>query len=148
MYLPEMKLVMEPTELLYNEITITCSSDSAKVLRENCFPVDEICLRERFVMISLNRKNAIIGFYLVSIGGRSSTTADISLILSAAAKSNASAIIIAHNHPSGNLKPSPADIKLTESVQKCLAYCDIQVLDHIILTEKSYYSFADENQLS
>ena len=85
--------------------------------------------------------------YEVSSGGITGTVADPRLILAAAIKSLAVAIVLAHNHPSGNLKPSQADEQLTAKIKEAAKYHDINVLDHIIVTPDAYYSFADEGLL-
>jgi DNA repair protein RadC len=143
MYLPEIKISMDPKDLVYRPEKIKCSSHVADLLRMHCFPIEEICLRERFVMMSLNRRHGIIGYCLIGIGGRSSTVADITLILQAAIKSNASGVILAHNHPSGNILPSDEDKRLTKAVKDALKLVDIELLDHIILTDENYLSFMD-----
>lgn len=148
MYLPEIKISMEPKELKYKKEKVQNSEHVAELLKKHCFPAEEICHRERFVMISLNRSNGIIGYCLIGIGGRSSTVADISFILQAAIKSNACSVIIAHNHPSGNLNPSDQDRKLTKAVKDSLRLVDIDLLDHIIITDESFYSFADNGILN
>ncbi len=100
--------------------------------------------REYFYILLLNRANQILGYYQVSSGGVSGTVVDPKLVFQAALKANASSLILAHNHPSGQLTPSQADIDLTKKVKSGGAFLDIPVLDHLILTEESYYSFADE----
>ena len=92
----------------------------------------------------LNRANKVIGIYEVSSGGMSGTVADPKLIFSAALKSCATSMVLSHNHPSGNLKPSNADLRLTSKIKAGGELLDIDVLDHIILTSEGYFSFADE----
>jgi DNA repair protein RadC len=87
------------------------------------------------ICIFLNRQNNTIGWFKVSQGGLSGTVIDIRLILATALNCLASAIILCHNHPSGNLHPSEADISMTKKLQEASKLMDIQVLDHIILTE-------------
>lgn len=99
---------------------------------------------EQFKVMLLNRGNKVIGICNISSGGISSTIADIRLILVAALKSGASSIVLAHNHPSGNLQPSDADKKLTDKITESSALMDIKTLDHIILTSEGYYSFSDD----
>jgi DNA repair protein RadC len=112
------------------------------------FPEDTISLQERFVAGYVNRANRLIGACNISTGGITGTVADPKLILAIALKSAATGIILAHNHPSGNLKPSSADIELTKKIQSACKFLDIQLLDHIILApEEAYYSFVDENIL-
>jgi DNA repair protein RadC len=84
---------------------------------------------------------------IISRGGISGTVADPKLIFAAALKASASSIILAHNHPSGSLKPSEADIRLTKKLKEGGLYLEIPVLDHIILSKEGYYSFADEGLL-
>ena len=102
---------------------------------------------EQFKVLLLNRANRVLGVYEVSTGGVSGTVADPKLVFAAAIKSSASAIILAHNHPSGQLKPSDADLKLTQKLKEGGKFLEITVLDHIIVTSEGYYSFADEGVL-
>jgi len=92
----------------------------------------------------LNRCNRVLGYYEVSKGGISGTVVDVRLILQAALKANASSIILAHNHPSGNLETSTADNQITQKIKKACTFLDISLLDHLILTNFSYLSMADE----
>ena len=108
---------------------------------------EKIDLLEQFKIMLLNRANKVIGIFEVSSGGISGTLADPKLIFSVALKACASAIILCHNHPSGNLKPSQADIQLTSKVKKGGEILDIEVLDHIIISSEAFYSFADEGMM-
>ena len=99
---------------------------------------------ESFAILLLSRSSRILGLRWVSTGGIHGTVCDPKIIFQAALKSNASAIILLHNHPSGMLSPSDADIRLTRKIKEAGTILDIQVLDHIILTSESYYSMADE----
>lgn len=99
---------------------------------------------EEFKVVFLNRANRVIGVYDASSGGITGTVADPRLILAAAIKSLAVSIILSHNHPSGNLKPSKADEDLTTKIKEAAKYHDIRVIDHMIITSEGYYSFADE----
>ncbi len=99
---------------------------------------------EQFKILLLNRGNKVLGVYEVSTGGITGTVADPRLIFAAALKANATAIILAHNHPSSNLNPSQADEQLTFKIKEGGKYLDIQVLDHLIVCEESYYSMGDE----
>ena len=105
---------------------------------------DYIDLRERFVVIYLNRNNNVIGYYNVSSGGIYSTVVDPKLIFTTALLTGATGIILAHNHPSGNLKPSSTDIKITNNAIESGKLLSINILDHLIITSKGYYSFTDE----
>lgn len=102
---------------------------------------------EQFKVLLLNRCNRVLGIYELSSGGITGTVADVRLIMTAALKANAVAIILSHNHPSGNLKPSHPDEELTQKIKQAGMFLDIQVLDHIIVTSEGYYSFADEGVL-
>jgi DNA repair protein RadC len=122
---------------------ITGSNTAAKFLRESWSE----CLnfRESFYALYLNQANEIIGKYLISQGGVSGTVVDCKLIFIGALQLGASAVIVAHNHPSGNLMPSGADITVTKKIKQGGKFLDIPLLDHIILTEESYTSFADDD---
>ena len=112
------------------------------------FPEDTIALQERFVAGYVNRANRLIGVCNISTGGITGTVADPKLIIAIALKSAATGIILAHNHPSGNLQPSVADIEITKKIQSACKFLDIKLLDHIIVVpQESYLSFVDENLL-
>ncbi len=102
---------------------------------------------EEFWAIYLSRNNTVIYHSKISQGGISATIADIRIILKTAIEHLASGIIICHNHPSGNIMPSDSDISLTQKVKEAAKLMDINLLDHIIFADKSYYSFADKAQL-
>jgi DNA repair protein RadC len=102
---------------------------------------------EAFYILLLNRANRIIREVQISEGGFSGTVADPKKIFKIALEYNASTIILSHNHPSGNIQPSDADIKLTHKLKGAGEMLDLPVIDHIILGEEKYYSFADEGQL-
>jgi len=95
----------------------------------------------------LNRGNRVLGYYQISVGGISGTVVDVKLILQAAIKSCSSAILLGHNHPSGTLEASDADLKITRKIKSACSYMDISVLDHIIITADTYLSMADEGLL-
>ena len=98
-------------------------------------------------MLYLNRSNKIVAKTQLSKGGMTSTIVDVRIILKQALEHSATAILLAHNHPSGMLKPSISDKQLTQKLKLASESLDIKVLDHIIVTEKSYFSFADESLL-
>ncbi len=102
---------------------------------------------EVFAVIFLNRANKIKHFEIISRGGITGTVADPRLILKKAIEEEATSIILSHNHPSGNLKPSQADEDITNKIKQAASYLDIKVLDHIIVSEDGYYSFADEGMI-
>ena len=95
----------------------------------------------------LNACHNVLGIYTASKGGITGTIADIRLILGVALKTASTAIIIAHNHPSGNLQPSKADETLTQKLKNAAGLLDVNLLDHLIISDAGYYSFADEGVL-
>lgn len=99
---------------------------------------------EEFWLLMLNRANRVLGRYKVSQGGLSGTVIDTRIILKKALDNLASSIIVCHNHPSGNNQPSDADVKITEKLKKAAEMLEIKLLDHVIIADKSYFSFADE----
>ncbi|MBS1512831.1 MAG: JAB domain-containing protein [Bacteroidetes bacterium] len=150
--LPEWTRVAE-VELVYKTKVkaserpkITSSRDSYNLLLQ-CWDMDKIELQEQFKVMLLNRSNKVLGIFEVSSGGITGTVADPKLIFMAALKASACGIIISHNHPSGNLKPSRPDEELTRKIKEAGRLLDIQVLDHVIVTSEAYYSFADEGLL-
>ncbi len=102
---------------------------------------------EVFAVLFLNRSNKVNHFEVISKGGITDTVADPRIILKRALEENAVNIILCHNHPSGNLKPSRADRQLTYKIKEAAAFFDIKVLDHIIVSNDGYFSFADEGLL-
>lgn len=102
---------------------------------------------EVFAVIYLNRANKINDFKIISEGGITGTVADPRIILKKALEEDAVSIILCHNHPSGSLKPSKADEELTYKIKEAAKYFDIKVLDHLIVGDDGYYSFADEGIL-
>lgn len=102
---------------------------------------------EEFWVIYLNRSNGITDEQKISQGGVTGTVTDVKIILKQAIEKLASGIILCHNHPSGNIRPSKADSNITHKLKNASAYLDIQVLDHVIVGENSYYSYADEGIL-
>lgn len=120
------------------------SSRDAHIVLQETWDETKIELVEQFKVMLTNRANKVLGIFEVSTGGISGTVADPKLIFAAAIKAAASGIILSHNHPSGNLQPSQADIDLTRKIREAGRFLEIQLLDHIIITTEGYYSFADE----
>ena len=102
---------------------------------------------EVFAVLFLNQANRVNHFEIISQGGITGTVADPRIILKKALEEEAVNIILCHNHPSGNLKPSRADEELTQKIKEAARFLDIKVIDHIIVSEQGYYSFADEGLL-
>jgi len=105
---------------------------------------NKIDLLEQFKIMLLSRSNKVLGIYEVSSGGITGTVADPRLIFAAALKANAVSIVLAHNHPSGSLKPSYQDEALTAKIKNAGLFLDIHVLDHLVISSETYFSFADE----
>ena len=125
---------------------IKSSNDVSHFFRRLISP-DVLEHHEEFWVAFLNRANEIIGYKLVSVGALTATIVDVRHILQSALGCNCSAMILMHNHPSGNLAPSSADDNLTERIKQASKLFDIDVVDHIILTHDYYYSYADEGKL-
>ena len=122
------------------KIVITQSSDAANYFR----PLLEDLNHEEFWILLLNRSNTIIDKFMVSQGGLSGTVIDVRIILKTALEKLASAMILCHNHPSGNTRASEADKNITRKIKDAAALMEIAVLDHIIIAHDKYFSFADE----
>ncbi|MBK7818268.1 MAG: DNA repair protein RadC [Sphingobacteriaceae bacterium] len=102
---------------------------------------------EEFWMVLMNRANKVIKIESISKGGISGTVVDVRLVSKSAIENNTSSVILAHNHPSGNLKPSQEDISITKKIKEALKLFDITLFDHLIIGDQNYYSFTDEGAL-
>lgn len=122
---------------------ISCSKDIFNLMSRFFADLNH----EEFWIVLLNRANNVLSQHLISKGGQAGTVADPKIIFQAALENHAASIILSHNHPSGNLKPSQADINLTRKLRDAGQLLDIPVLDHVIFTNTSYFSFADEGIL-
>ena len=138
----EYKLTCTTNEM--QSIQVTGPADAA-VFAANFFE-DDINIYESCFIILVNRANKIIGWYKVSSGGLGATIIDKRIICKVAIDALSAGVILVHNHPSGEVKPSSADIKMTKEVKDCLMLFDVTLVDHIILSEKKYYSFTDERE--
>ena len=121
------------------------SSTEAYNLVKHHFPDETIDYRESFKALFTNKAGHTLGCLTISEGGPCSTAVDVKLILQGALLMNACGVILAHNHPSGNLHPSAPDKVMTEKIGKALDTMDIKLLDHLIVTRDGYFSFADED---
>ncbi len=119
------------------------SKDAADLLKRY-WDENKIEFVEQFKVLFLNRANKVLGIFEASNGGVTGTVVDPKIIFVAALKANACNIIISHNHPSGNLQPSKADIEITEKIKMAGQFLEIKLFDHIIVSSEGYYSFADE----
>ncbi len=126
---------------------VSCSSNAYKLFRENWDNLT-INLMEEFKILLLDRNNSCMGIVPISKGGVSGTVVDAKLIFASALKARSCGIILGHNHPSGNLMPSEADKTLTRKLIVAGKYLDIRILDHIIITDEDYFSFADKDCIS
>lgn len=133
------------TKTEFPSAKILTSRDSADFIRQ--FYADDLNIFESFFLLLLNRANNTIGFAKISQGGCTGTVVDIKLVCKYAIESLAQSVVLCHNHPSGNTKPSPQDIELTKKAVNALLLFEIKVLDHIILTNDNYFSFADDGLL-
>lgn len=126
-----------------SEKPVINNSSTAFKLFLNSWNRDNIELLEEFKVMFLNQANKVLGIYSLSKGGINQCTVDIRHIYSIALKVNASAIIVAHNHPSGNLKPSREDLKITSQIASAGEILNIKLLDHLIITEVDYFSIEE-----
>ncbi len=122
---------------------VSGSKEAFELLRADLMDLSQ----EEFWMLSLNRANLLIRKHKVSLGGTAGTVADPKVIFKRALDDQACAVIVAHNHPSGSLTPSTADIELTRKLKESGKVLEIQILDHLIVAGNRYYSFADEGNM-
>jgi len=122
---------------------IKCSRDVFDLVT----PVLSDLSHEEFWILFLNRSNKVINRLKIRQGGISGTVTDVRMIMKKAIENLASGIIVCHNHPSGNLSPSESDTRITQKIKEAGNLMDIQLLDHLIISDKDYYSFADNGLL-
>jgi len=123
------------------------SSQSAFEIALKAWDENKIELLEQFKVLMLSNSNRVLGVLEISSGGITGTVVDLRLIFAALLKAKATAFILVHNHPSGKLDPSEADKQITTKIKQASQVLDIALLDHLIITSESYYSFADEGAL-
>ena len=141
----EVKLTYQPKVKASERAKITCSQDAHQILLP--FYEEEMSYRESFKIILLARNNKALGVREVSTGGTSACIVDTKQIFQAAILANASGLILSHNHPSGERKPSSQDIQVTKKVKSIAEMLHMQVLDHLIMFEDGYTSMADEGYM-
>lgn len=147
MFCNEIKLAYKPSVKASELPKITSADDSYKVIYP-LYDQDTIQHIETFLVLFLNRANACIGWKTISVGGTSATVVDPKVIFQSALLMNAHALILSHNHPSGSLNPSKADIDITKKIKAGATLLDMALLDHIIVTgDNGYYSFANEGMI-
>ncbi|WP_246172415.1 JAB domain-containing protein [Sphingobacterium hotanense] len=125
---------------------VTSSREAYSVIMDS-WQQESLELFERFRVLLMNTGNRVMGVYEASSGGISGTVVDIRLLMITALKATATGIIVFHNHPSGNLKPSTEDRKLTQRIHQAATYLDIKLHDHLIVGKEGYLSFRDEGLL-
>jgi DNA repair protein RadC len=143
--IPEITVSYKDRVKASDRAVVKCSKDAARILAvafENCMEH-----HEEVYALFLNRANRVLGISNIAKGGIDGAFVDIRIILQTALKVSASAVMLSHNHPSGSTKPSSEDITLTKNIQKGCEAVGIQLLDHIVIAEESYASFADEGLL-
>ena len=142
----EVKLTYKTKQKASERPKIKDSMSTFKILLK-CFDADTIELKESFKVLLLNHGNRVLGFMTVADGGISCTTVDVRLIMQSVILSNATKIIIAHNHPSERLEPTAEDCYITSRVKKACELMNIELSDHLIITPYNYYSFGDNKRL-
>jgi DNA repair protein RadC len=140
----EIDITFKDEKIAFNQVR--SSKDAYQFIKDVLFEGMEI--QEHFVVLFLSQSNQIIGYYRHSKGTINSTQVDIELVMAVAIKSLSKAMIVSHNHPSGNKEPSEADRTMTKKLKQAAALFDISVLDHVIVTNEGYYSFADSGERS
>lgn len=137
------ELKISQTDL--EQVKILNSENAANFIRQ--FYSDDIEIYESFFILLMNRANKVIGYAKISQGGITGTIVDKKILLKYVVDSLASGVIIAHNHPSGNSTPSDSDIRITREIRELCELVDSKLLDHVILTTETFYSFADNGNL-
>lgn len=138
----EIQLVYRPKVKASERMRVSDAKSAYEVLLKS-WDMDSIEIVEQFKIMLLNKSNKVLGISHISTGGISGTIVDIKVLFGIALKGGACSLILAHNHPSGNLTPSEADKKLTSKIVEASKYLDIEVFDHIIVTPEKFYSFAE-----
>lgn len=148
MIIPELALSVSLNKnVILEELPIIKNTiDTVLILRE-LYTKDTFLWKEEVILLCLNMNRQIIGYHKVSLGGMTSSVLDVRTIFTVAIQSLAVAIIITHNHPSGNKNPSVQDIEITEQIKKAGDILNIPLLDHIIVTQNDYFSFKNNRML-
>ena len=141
----ERVLQVKESDSSFQKAKITSSKNAYDYIKQ--FYKDDISIYESFFILLLNRSNNTIGYAKISQGGIVGTVVDIKIIAKYAIDTLSSGVILAHNHPSGRKQPSDADKDITDKIKQGLKLFEVNVIDHLILTEEDYYSFADNGIL-
>lgn len=146
--IPEIELSLKfKNKVKANELFQIKSSADCYKLCKQIFNSDMILYREEFILICLNNSNRVVGYTKISSGGYNSTVVDIRFIMSIALNCAASSIIIAHNHPSGEIKESNQDLAITKQIMQAGEIMNIKLLDHLIITDSEYNSLSDGGKM-
>lgn len=146
MGLPEFKISLKYKGKKSELETVSSSTDAASICRA-CFDESKIDWVEEMIIVALSQANKVMGFFKISSGGITGTVADPRVIFQFALLSNATGLILSHNHPSGTIVPSNNDDVLTDKIVQAAKYFDIKIIDHIIITDESHYSYRDNDKL-
>lgn len=144
--LPEIQVSYQRSLTSASKITIKSSQDDFKFLMD-IWDLNTIQLYEEFYVLYLARNNSLIGYRMIGRGGISATVVDPKLVLSFGLACGCSSIILTHNHPSGNLKPSKLDVDITKKIKEGAELLEIQLIDHLIVNSETWFSFADDGLL-
>ena len=148
-YIPEIKIKIEMKRgIAYDSAKSICSSKDMSDVMRIMFDQGTINWTEEAVMLCLNACNKVVGYHRISSGGVTATIMDVKVIATVALNNCATSVALAHNHPSGNLTPSEADKQMTTKIKNGLKLLDITLIDHLIITDNGYFSFADEGLLA
>lgn len=145
MKIPQIKLVMSERVNVSDRPRITRSGDAYEILKP--FYTDEMEIREVCYAIIMNRKNRVLGVQLISIGTATQALMNARAIAQACLLANGTAVVLSHNHPSGDKFPSQSDNGMTNRIKQCLKMLEIDLLDHLVMTSDGYYSYADNGSL-
>ena len=143
----ELTVSYKPKVKAADRYSIHYPQDAYKLLMEQAFNDDILEYKEYFKLVLLNGANKVLGITTISEGGMDGTVVDVRLIMQTALLAHISSIKLAHNHPSGQLKPSPQDDRITKKIKEAAKLMDIRIQDHLIVTGDNYYSYADEGRL-
>jgi len=132
---------------LFNSMVHITDSRSAMKCLEQVIDKYKVDLKEHFYVLMLTNSNRLLGISIIAIGGASTVSVNIREIVQLALVSNCQGVIVAHNHPSGQLIPSISDVEITEKIKEALLCIDVSLLDHLVFTSEGYTSFADNGRL-
>ena len=146
MHTAELKLTYSIKVKPSDRVQAKSNYDMVAFLRKIWTP-DTMNVHEEFVLVAMDNRLGIIGHSLIAIGGYDSCVVDVRKIMATLLLSRATSFVLAHNHPSGNVNPSGSDLKTTTQIHDAARIMQIRLIDHVILTEDGYYSFAENDQI-